>query len=142
MASVRQRTWTTAKGVRKGAWVADYFDQYRKRHEKTFKTRKAAKAWLVEAQGEVTRGIHTPERSSVTVEEAAQMWLERGRAERLERSTLRGYTALVRLHIAAEDSGIGRVKLAQLSTPMLEGWRDRLLTLRCRGCLPARYSSR
>jgi integrase len=126
VATVRQRTWTTTKGETRNAWVADYFDQYRKRHEKTFKTRKEAKAWLVEAQGEVARGIHTPERHSLTVTEAAQMWLERGRAERLERSTLRSYEGVVRLYLAPSD--IGRVKLAQLSTPMLEGWRDRLLT--------------
>jgi integrase len=127
MASVRKRNWITAAGEPRSAWVADYFDQNRKRHEKAFPTQKAAKAWLIEAQGEVARGVHTPERHSITVAEAAQVWLERGRAERLERSTLRGYTASVRLYIASDDSGIGAVKLAQLSTPMLENWRDRLL---------------
>ena len=126
MATVRQRTWTTTKGEERSAWVADYFDQHRKRHEKTFKTRKEAKAWLVEAQGEVARGIHTPERRSITVAEAAQMWLERGQTEGLERGTLRRYVTLVRLHIA-ESPGIGIVKLAQLSTPMVEGWRDHLV---------------
>src|SRR6516165_11237068 len=83
VATVRKRNWTTAKGEERSAWVADYFDQHRKRHEKTFPTQKAAKAWLVEAQGEVARGIHTPERSSVTLAEAAQMWLERGVVEGL-----------------------------------------------------------
>jgi integrase len=128
MATVRKRNWTTAKGEERSAWVADYFDQNRKRHEKAFPTKKAARAWLVETQGEIVRGIHTPERHSITVTEAAQMWLERGQAEGLERSTLRGYAASVRLYIVSDDSGIGAVKLAQLSSPILEGWRDRLLT--------------
>jgi integrase len=125
MASVRKRSWTTAKGEQKSAWVADYFDQHKKRHIETFPTQKAAKAWLVEAQGEVSRGIHTPERNSITLAEAAELWLERGKAEGLERSTLRSYEGVVRLYVASGD--IARVKLAQLSTPLLEAWRDRLV---------------
>ena len=37
---------------------------------------------------------------------------------------MRGYDATVRLHIGPT---LGAVKLAELTTPMLEGWRDRLL---------------
>jgi integrase len=37
---------------------------------------------------------------------------------------MRGYEVIVRLHIGPT---LGAVKLAQLSTPMLESWRDRLL---------------
>jgi hypothetical protein len=91
MATVRKRTWKTAAGEPRSAWVADYFDQHRKRHIETFSTQKAAKAWLVEAQGEVSRGVHTPERSSITFAEAAALWLERARGEKLERSSLRSY---------------------------------------------------
>jgi integrase len=128
MATVRKRVRIAANGEEKIAWVADYHDQHKKRHIKTFATRKAAQAWLVETQGEVARGIHTPERASINVYEAAQLWLERGRTEGLEKNTMRGYETLVRLHIApSAGPGIGAVKLAQLSTPMLEAWRDRLL---------------
>jgi integrase len=125
MASVRKRTWNTAAGEPRSAWVADYFDQNRKRHEKAFATQKAAKAWLVETQGEVARGVHTPERHSITVAEAARMWLERGKAEGLEKGTLHSYEALVRLHLV--PSRLAYVKLAQLSTPMVETWRDQFL---------------
>jgi integrase len=124
MATVRKRVRTAANGEEKTAWVADYFDQHRKRHLKTFATKKAAAAWLVETQGEVTRGTHTPERASINVWEAAQLWLERGKVEALEKGTMRGYGAVVRLHIGPT---LGAVKLAQLSTPQLEAWRDRLL---------------
>ena len=62
MASIRKRIRTTPKGEEKVAWVADYFDQHRTRHLKTFPTRKAAAAWLIETQGEVVRGVHTPGR--------------------------------------------------------------------------------
>src|SRR5215469_15235575 len=99
MASVRKRVRIGADGTDKITWVADYFDQHKVRHLKTFPTQKAAKAWLVETQGEVMRGVHTPERASITVMEAATLWLERGTAESLEKGTMRGYDAIVRLHI-------------------------------------------
>src|SRR5262249_425617 len=127
MATVRRRRYRRApnnNGEEKFAWVADYFDQHKVRHQKTFPTKRTAQAWLVETQGEVFRGVHTPERLSITVFEAAQLWLERGAAEEIERATLRNYGTLVRLHIGPT---IGAAKLATLSTPMLEGWRDRLV---------------
>jgi integrase len=124
MATVRKRVRMAANGEEKTAWVADYHDQHKVRHLKTFPTRKAAAAWLVETQGEVARGVHSPERASINVWEAAQLWLERGRVEALERGTMRGYDVVVRLHIGPT---LGPVKLAQLSTPALEAWRDRLL---------------
>jgi integrase-like protein len=124
MATVRKRVRIAAGGEEKIAWVADYFDQHKKRHIKTFATKKDAKAWLVDTQGEVRDGKHTPERASINVWEAAQLWLERGKVEGLERGTMRGYEAVVRLHIGPT---LGPTKLAQLSTPNLEAWRDRLL---------------
>ena len=90
MASIRKRTWKSG-GETKTAWIADYFDQERKRRIKTFKTKKEATAFLVTAQGEVARGVHTPESTSITVAEAARLWIEKGELEKLERSTLRQY---------------------------------------------------
>jgi hypothetical protein len=81
MATVRRRVRIAAGGEEKIAWVADY---HGKRHKKTFPIRKAARAWLVEAQGEVSRGVHTPERSSLNIYEACQLWLQRGTVEELE----------------------------------------------------------
>ena len=125
MASIRKRVRAAASGEEKVAWVADYFDQHRKRHLKTFPTRKAATAWLTETQGEVARGVHTPERQSINVYEAALLWLQRGTVEGLEKGTIKSYERLVRLHIG--PSKIGNVRLALLSTPMIESWRDQLV---------------
>ena len=88
MATVRKRTRIAANGEEKISWVADYFDQHKKRHIQTFKTRKAADAWLVETRGEVSRGVHTPVRQSITVYEAAQRWIKRGTTEGLEKATI------------------------------------------------------
>jgi integrase len=124
MASIRRRTWRNKDGTQT-AWVADYFDQSGKRHIKTFKTKKEADAWLVNARGEVQRGVHTPESTSITVAEAAELWIETSELERLERSTLRQYRNHVDLHI--KRSRIGIEKLARLSTPAIEAFRDDLL---------------
>jgi integrase len=124
MAKVRKRTWQNSKGEQT-AWIADYFDQDGKRHIKTFARQSEAKAWLVTAQGEVVRGVHTPESTSITVTEAAALWLDKGALENLERSTLRQYRNHVDLHI--KPARIGGEKLARLSTPVIEAFRDDLL---------------
>ena len=124
MAKVRKRTWTNSKGEQT-AWVADYTDQDGRRHIKTFETKKAATAWLVTAQGEVAKGIHTPERSSITVAEAARLWLRRCEIEGLERATISGYRYATNLHIIPL---IGDVRLARLSTPTVEAYKDELLS--------------
>src|SRR6516225_5240635 len=98
MAKVRKRVWINKKGGHT-AWVADYFDQGGKRHIKTFATKREASAWLVATQNEVKQGIHTPESTSITVAEAAVLWLEKGALEKLERSTLRQYRNHVDLHL-------------------------------------------
>jgi integrase len=83
-----------------------------------------------QAENEGKQGIHTPESTSITVAEAAKLWLEKGELERLERSTLRQYKNHVVLHIV--PSRIGNEKLARLSTPAIESFRDDLLRKRSR----------
>src|SRR3979490_393350 len=122
-ASIRKRTWTSG-GEEKTAWIADYFDQGGKRHIKKVDRKKEAEAWLVTTQGEVQRGVHTPENASITVAEAAELWLQTGELEKLERATLKQYNYHVVLHI---NPLIGREKLARLSSPMIESYRDALL---------------
>src|SRR5690348_10762767 len=120
MASIRKRTWKSGR-LEKTAWVADYFDQAGKRHIKTFTTKKAADAWLVTAREQIARGVHTPENASITVAEAAELWINRGELEKLERSTLRQYQNHVDLHIKPL---IGGARLARLSAPAIETFRD------------------
>jgi len=124
VATVRKRTWRNSKGEQT-AWVADYFDQHGSRRIKTFAKKKEADAFLVTTQGEVARGVHTPESASITVAEACEIWIERGELEKLERTTLKQYRSHADLHI--KPSRIGREKLARLSTPTIEAFRDDLL---------------
>jgi integrase len=123
MASVRKRTWKSGS-TEKTAWVADYFDQNGKRHQQAFPTKRAADAFLVQARGEVAKGIHTPFSTSITVGEACQLWLERCEGKKLSRSTLTNYRRMIKHHIVPL---IGREKLSQLTLPMIEGYCDELL---------------
>jgi integrase len=123
MASVRKRTWKSG-GETKTAWIADYFDGAGIRRLKTFPTKKVADAWLVVAQGEVARGVHSPDSASITVAEAAELWIRRGEVEKLERSSLSKYRNHVELHI---NPRLGAVKLARLTAPTVEKFRDDLL---------------
>jgi integrase len=123
MATVRKRSWKSG-GEIKTAWIADYFDQGGKRHLKTFATKKAATGWLDTTRHEVKQGMHTPESTSITVAEAAALWIRRGELEKLERSTLNKYRNHVDLHIV---SFLGATKLTRLTAPGVEQFKDDLL---------------
>jgi hypothetical protein len=49
MATVRLRSWTTSKGVRKSAWLVDHHANHH-RSTRQFKTKEAADDWLAVVQ--------------------------------------------------------------------------------------------
>ncbi len=123
MASIRKRTWESG-GETRSAWVVDYFDQAGTRRLKTFKTKKAADAWATNALYQVKEGTHTAESASITVAEAAENWIKRAELDGRERSTIAQY----RQHaVYLINPLIGGVKLSKLTTPGMEGVRDKLL---------------
>lgn len=122
--SVRKRKWKTAKGVECEAWIVDYVDQSGVRRLKTFGTKKEADAWSVAARHEVLQGTHTPESKSITVAEAAEDWITFVKLENRERSTVEHYRNHVDNHI---NKRIGQEKLAKLTTPRIQAFRDELL---------------
>jgi integrase len=124
LATVRKRYRDKEKTKFMG-FQADHTDQQRKRHAKLFKKEKDAKAWLATVVVEVKDGIHTPERDSITVSGAARLWLDRGRMQNLERSTLNQYENHVEHHI---NPLLGGMKLAHLSVPKVEKFKDEMLT--------------
>jgi len=124
MATIRKRSWT-AGGETKSAWIATYGDQEGVRRQKTFPTRKAADTFLVRVRGEVAEGRHTPESTSATVAEACARWLRHCQAEELERATLRTYRLTAERHVLPM---LGRERLAKLTAPRIQAYRDALLT--------------
>ena len=132
--SVRERAWTTSKGLKKEKWVADYVDQTGKRRLKTFAKKKDAVNFEATANVEIRAGVHTADSASVTVAAAGKRWIdtaEKGSPGRepLERATVEAYRQHLRLHI---EPYVGNVKLSQLSAPMVREFEDKL----ARGDMP------
>jgi integrase len=121
--SVRKRTWKTANGESKEAWVADYIDQAGKRRLRTFERKKDADAFHSRANVEVMEGTHTADSASVTVAQAADLWLETCQGNGLETATIDSYEQHARLHI---KPFLGNVRLSRLSAPMIRDFEDKL----------------
>jgi integrase len=121
--SVRKRTWVTRRGETKEAWVVDYADQNGKRHLKTFLKKKLADAFATTAKIQIRHGVHTADSASVTVAAAGKLWIATAEKNHLERATVDQYRQHLDLHIAPY---LGRVKLSQLSAPMVREFEDKL----------------
>jgi integrase len=121
--SIRKRAWTTAKGEVKEAWIVDYRDQKGERTIKTFARKKDADAFETTMRVEVRDGTHTAFGKSVTVAEAAASWLTAARAAGLERATTDEYERHADMHILP---ALGRLRLAELSPPLIRDFEDRL----------------
>jgi integrase len=106
------------------AWIVDYFDQNRQRTIKTFDRKKDADSFLTTVKHEVREGIHTPISKSITVAKAAEDWLGYISGEGRERSTYESYSQHARLHIVPR---IGNERLAKLTTPRIQAFRDELI---------------
>lgn len=123
MATVRKRTWISG-GETKTAWIADYRDQGGTRRQETFRAKKEAAAWLTETLHDITRGIHTPASTSITVAEAGELWIAQGETDGLERSTLSQYRQHLDYHIKPY---IGSLKLAELAPGTIQSFRNALI---------------
>ena len=102
----------------------DYTDQEGARHIHTFARKKDADAYEATVRVDVRQGVHTAPSRSVTVAQAATDWIAYVEGERRERSTLAQYRQHVSLHIVPR---IGRERLAKLTLPRLNAFRDDLL---------------
>lgn len=127
--SIRKRIWTNSKGEEQLRWQVDYRDNAGNRRSKQFVRKKDAEAWLTNAAWQVSQGVHTADSQSITVAEAVTFWLTYAENEGLERSTINSYEATARLHIVPL---LGKMKLSNLSRPMIEEFRDNLIQTRSR----------
>jgi integrase len=121
---VRKRIRQTRQGTERITWLADYFDQHGKRHNKTFRTKRLADEWLLRRRSEIRDGIRAPEGADKTIAEAGREWLRHCEAEGLERGSVQQYAAHFKLYIKPL---LGEMRLGQLSPPDAEAWRDELL---------------
>ncbi|MCX5579439.1 tyrosine-type recombinase/integrase [Kaistia terrae] len=121
--SIRKRTWTTAAGEDKTAWVVDYVDQGGKRRLKTFSRKKEADAFSATAKVEVREGVHVADSASATVATAGKLWVATAAAAGLERTTIVSYQSHLDLHIVPL---IGEMRVSALSIPLLRAFEDDL----------------
>jgi integrase len=129
VSAIRKRTWTNSRGEPQQAWLVDYRDSAGKRRAKQFSRKRDAEAWATSAAWQVSQGVHTADSQSVTVATAAELWIKRAEAEGRERSTVKQYRELARLHIIPL---IGAEKLSRLTMPAVEAFRDALVASRSR----------
>jgi integrase len=123
--SIRKRKWRTANGDVREAWIVDYRDGQGDRHIETFEKKKDADDYHATVKVDVRQGIHTAPNKSVTVAQAATDWLTHVEREGRERSTVAQYSQHVHSHI---NPRIGNEKLARLTAPRIEAFRDDLLS--------------
>jgi len=121
--SIRKRKWTTASGVAKEAWVADYVDGQGTRRLKTFERKKEAEAFINGAKVEVREGTHVADSASVTVSAAGELWVKTAERAGLEQSTIDQYRQHLNIHISPF---IGAAKLSALNIPTVREFEDKL----------------
>jgi integrase len=123
--SIRKRTWKTAKGEARSAYLVTYSTAEpggkRKRHFETFDRMSDAKAYYAQVHVDLSKGTHVPSSKSITVEAAGRNWIDS--CGDLERTTVDGYRQHLALHIVPY---IGGVKLSALTVGVLRDWQDRL----------------
>jgi integrase len=127
MATIRKRAWTTGKGEKREAWRVRYVDQHGKTCTRQFDLKRDAEAFRVKAQGQVAAGTHTADSASITIAQAADLWIAKAERANRDRGTLKGYRELRDRHIVPL---IGMTKLSRLTTPDVVGFRDGLLETR------------
>lgn len=147
MAKVRPRKWMGADGKERKGFVVDFTDSNGKRQIKQFKRKDEAQAYRVEIEGQLRAGTFRPHADKITLKEVAEKYLKnvRGRSERGEKFSKR-HLAMVEGRIwnyvcpdpkRAEthkgvrratpfNQGLGGVKLAHLTPPVVDAFRDRL----------------
>jgi integrase len=147
VAKVRKRTWAAADGTPRQAWAVDFTDSNGERQRKQFRTKAAADLFRVETESQLRPGTHRPDADKITVKEVADQYVEhvKGRSKRGERFSRR-HLAMVEGRLwnnvcpdpkrlethkgvrraTPFTEGVGGVKLAHLTPPVVDAFRDRL----------------
>jgi hypothetical protein len=127
MATVRKRAWTTPKGEKREAWRVRYVDQHGLTRTRQFDLKRDADAFRVKAESEILAGIHTADSASITVAEAADLWIATAQGNRRDPGTLKSYREIANLHVKPL---IGAEKLSRLTQPKVVAFSDALKATR------------
>jgi integrase len=125
MASIRKRTWTTAKGETKTAWCIDFVDQIGKRQRKQFATKRAADSFRITVEGEIHSGTYRADARKMTVKELVDAWLIHCQSRvgiDLEWSTSEDYKVKAR-YILDTQHGLCRMRLIDVTAGAIDDFR-------------------
>lgn len=89
-----------------------------------FATKSEAITYETTVRSELRAGTHVADSATVTLSEAARLWIERAELDGFETSTVRQYKQHANLHI---NPVLGARKLSQLSRPAVEAFKHGLL---------------
>jgi integrase len=131
VATVRRRTWRTAIGEIKTAWVVDYVDGSGNRQRKHLPNKKAADSFRIHVEGQIQVGTYRADAAKITVGEVCDGFLDHcearnARDERMTRKMLAVYRGHVKKHILQAGHGLGNSRLSQLTPRSIGEFRDRL----------------
>jgi integrase len=121
--AVRKRSWTTAKGEHREAWIVNYRDKNGDRCQETFARKKDADARHAEVKVDLKAGVHVSPSKSITVKEAGDSWIKAAEAHGLERSTIKQYREHLDQHIIPF---IGFLKLSEIAAQTVRKFEDKL----------------
>lgn len=100
-------------------WCVDYRDAKGRRVAKSiFRSKREAEDWLAGTTVDLKKGVHTPDRDSITVAGACDLWIAHVEGLR-ERSTVKQYREHSENHIKPR---LGTIKLSQLSRADVRGF--------------------
>jgi integrase len=102
-----------------------YYDMKGVRRRKTFQTRKEADLFASSTTIDLDKGVHIPDRDSVTVAEAGKLWVADCEARGLDHFSVKRNRQHVEGHIAPR---IGSTRLNAITVPAVNAFKARLLS--------------
>jgi integrase len=124
MSTVTKRVWTDSKGRRKEAWRISYVDASGERRHVQRRTKKDADAYALTVEIEKRQGVHVPDADSLTIEDAAHLWIGNAEADGCDRGTIKSYREIANKHILPL---LGAKKLTRLTGPDVVAFKHALL---------------
>lgn len=105
-------------------WLFDYYDpNTKKRHQMQYNTQREAKAAEARIRTELKGNIHVADADTITLREAAELWIAACERDGKELSTINQYKGHVKNHIVPLA---GSMKLNKIGVPYIHSFIDRL----------------
>lgn len=129
-----------------GKWVADYTDQFGKRHRHGFSTKREAKDHLVQVEADIRTNVYSPEAGKKKLKDVGLAFIkeseDRVKRREIDKTTHHNYASIIERYLIGlrdlrtqshpERAGeffaypLGHLTLQQLSLPHIDKFREHL----------------